>query len=125
MFLFSSSFFFSVDKVPQPLELNCGSKPGRSYSYLLTILDGMNVDMSWYPPKEGMATAHPRREGNFSNMNHCVPMLSVEINCIYLDKNLVLCCHSERGKHGYCHNLLILFAVDLHLFDPDETDEID
>lgn len=51
-----------LDKVPQPLELSCGSKPGRSYSYLLTILDGMNVDMSWYPPKEGMATAHPRRE---------------------------------------------------------------
>uniref|UniRef100_A0A224YSK5 C2 domain present in e3 ubiquitin ligase n=1 Tax=Rhipicephalus zambeziensis TaxID=60191 RepID=A0A224YSK5_9ACAR len=53
-----------LDKVPQPLELSCGSKPGRSYSYLLTILDGMNIDMSWYPPKEGMATAHPRREGN-------------------------------------------------------------
>lgn len=51
-----------LDKVPQPLELSCGSKPGRSYSYLLTILDGMNIDMSWYPPKEGMATAHPRRE---------------------------------------------------------------
>lgn len=51
-----------LDKVPQPLELSCGSKPGRSYSYLLTILDGMNIDMSWYPPKEGLATAHPRRE---------------------------------------------------------------
>lgn len=51
-----------LDKVPQPLELSCGSKPGRSYSYLLTILDGMNIDMSWYPPKEGIATAHPRRE---------------------------------------------------------------
>lgn len=51
-----------LDKVPQPLELTCGSKPGRSYSYLLTILDGMNVDMSWYPPKEGIATALARRE---------------------------------------------------------------
>ncbi|XP_077503253.1 WW domain containing E3 ubiquitin protein ligase suppressor of deltex isoform X2 [Amblyomma americanum] len=51
-----------LDKVPQPLELTCGSKPGRSYSYLLTILDGMNVDMSRYPPKEGIATALSRRE---------------------------------------------------------------
>lgn len=51
-----------LDKVPQPLELSCGSKPGRSYSYLLTILDGMNVDLSWYPPKDGIASAVGRRE---------------------------------------------------------------
>lgn len=51
-----------LDKVPQPLELSCGSKPGRSYSYLLTILDGMNVDLSWYPPKDGIAAGVSRRE---------------------------------------------------------------
>lgn len=51
-----------LDKVPQPLELSCGSKPGRSYSYLLTILDGMNVDLSWYPPKDGIASGVGRRE---------------------------------------------------------------
>ncbi|XP_029824980.1 NEDD4-like E3 ubiquitin-protein ligase WWP1 isoform X1 [Ixodes scapularis] len=51
-----------LDKVPQPLELSCGSKPGRSYSYLLTILDGMHVDLGWYPPREGAAVALTRRE---------------------------------------------------------------
>lgn len=40
-----------LDRVPQPVELSCGGKSSRSHSYLLTVLDGLHVDMSWYPPK--------------------------------------------------------------------------
>lgn len=51
-----------LDKVPQPLELSCGNKPGRSYSYLLIILDGMHVDLGWYPPRDEACAALARRE---------------------------------------------------------------
>ncbi|XP_022255905.1 E3 ubiquitin-protein ligase Su(dx)-like [Limulus polyphemus] len=40
-----------LDKLPMPMELNVAGKVGRSSSFVVTILDGVQIEMIRYPPR--------------------------------------------------------------------------
>lgn len=53
-----------MEKFPCPVELNVNGKTGRSSNHLVTILDGLHIDLARFPLR-GHSESNASNEGKF------------------------------------------------------------
>ncbi|XP_013794411.2 NEDD4-like E3 ubiquitin-protein ligase WWP1 [Limulus polyphemus] len=56
-----------LDKLPMPMELNVAGKVGRSSSFVVTILDGVQIEMNRYPPRNSSESSNSNAQSSITS----------------------------------------------------------